>query len=517
MSSSPLLLALELSTTSLRALIFDQEGQTLAATRVSLPVLHPEVGAYEQDASSWWLAAQQAIHQALTLLPPARRGDLVTLSVTHPRETVVLTDPAGQPLAPALLWMDQRCTAEVAQAERKLGAVRLHALSGTPPCTTPSLYKLMYLRSQNPEWLRGAQVHDVHSFLSLLFTGRAVTSLASASPTGLVDMRQKSWSPTLLDLAGLSLTQMPEFVEAGHLIGPLLPEVAQKLGLPEHLLVYAGAADSQAAGLGAGVIHQGPAFFDLGTAVTCGALTHRYQVDQAFRTLHSAIPGYYGVETTLQGGMQTLWWFVQTLLRSPHRDTSLAQLETEAASIPSTSDGLLALPYWAGSMNPHWDDQVGGGFLGLRSSHQPVHLYRALLEGIAYEQRLHLEGIEIALGKPQEKLFLLGGGSRSDLWCQILADVLGRPLFRVEASEASALGVALLAAVSHGLYPQWDTAAAAMTRSQQCFSPGPARATYDRLYREVYRGLYAELRHRLQTLAQFRSSAEDFPQSSGPS
>lgn len=504
MSDSSLLIALDASTTSLRAIVFDIRGQIRAAGRSSLVVERIGRDGYEQNADSWWTAAKDAIRAALAELPEERRGHIVALTIAHQRETVVVTDAAGSPLAPALLWMDSRCHEDVATAERNVGTVRLHALTGKRPCTTPSLYKLMYLLRSRPDLRDVAHVHDVHSFLSLRFTGRAVSSFASADPLGLVDIRKKTWASPLTQLIGVEPHQLPELVELGYMIGPLTDQAIEETGLPADVLVYAGAGDGQAAGLGAGVVERNRGFVDLGTAVTCGFLVGAYQIDQAFRTLHAAIPGKYCLETTLRGGMLTLWWLIESVFAGNDRAAMRHELEQQAAHLSPVSDGLIALPYWAGVMNPYWHDSARGAYIGLHPGHRPAHLYRALLEGIALELRTHLEGVEAATGENVEDLVVLGGGSQSNLWCQIISDVLGRPVRRCKTPDAAALGAAVLAAVSHGIFPSFEIATSEMTTLGAEFRPGPARLLYDRAYREVYRGLYSELSGRMAALADLR-------------
>jgi len=504
MSDAPLFVGVDSSTTSVRALIVDERGHVIASGRAPLAVLRVSADGYEQDAESWWDGLVQAVRTAVADLPAERRSDLVALALAHQRETFVVTDAGGKPLAPAMLWMDGRATQEVALASEQLGAVRLHALTGKPPCTTPSLFKLMYLLRTQPELRDVACVRDVHSFLALRLTGRAVASLGSADSTALLDVRRKQWCGSLADLVGVDLHQLPELVESGCLLGPILPEVAESTGLPEGVLVYAGSGDGQACSLGAGVVDRGRGFIDLGNAICSGIVTDSYQIDQSFRTMHAAIPGRYCLETTLRGGMMTLWWLIDDLLKRQDRAQAHAELEADARKVAPASEGLLALPYWSGVMNPYWDDAARGVFLGLHAGHQPAHLYRALLEGMALEVRLHIEGIEAAVEQDVPTLVAMGGGSTSDLWCQILADTLARPIVRAEQADAAALGAAVLAAVAHGTFASFEEATAEMVRLGRAFEPGPAAPTYDRLYREVYRGLYGTLAPRLGTLAALR-------------
>jgi xylulokinase len=444
-------------------------------------------------------------------VPKERIKDLCSLCIAHQRETIVATDAAGEPLAPALLWMDSRCRTDVAEAERNIGAVRLHAVSGKPACTSPSIYKLMHLFRTRPELRDVAYVADLHSFLSRRLTGRAITSYASADPTGLLDMRKKAWSRSLTRMIGLDPHQLPELVEPGYLIGPLTERALLETGLPDHVMVYAGAGDAQLAGLGAGVIQPGKGFIELGTAISAGIVVDRYEIDNAFRTLHFAIPGRYCLETTVRGGMITLWWLIDHLLGAKTRSKTMRDLETQARRVVPGSDGLVTIPYWNGVMNPYWDDEARGAFIGLTPRHRPAHLYRSVLEGLAMEQRLHLEGVRKATGYAHQELILIGGGSRSDLWCQIFSDVLGRPLSRSRTPDAAATGAAILGAVGHGSFPSFERATEQMCKVGARFEPGANAAIYEQLYRDVYRGLYVDISGRMRELARIRMLTAEQP------
>lgn len=471
-----LVLALDASTTACKALVFDTTGHVVAKGRADIALQNPEPDGWEQDAEQWWDSALAALTAAATSLSPGERTRVVAACVTHQRETIVLTDERGVPLAPALVWMDARCQEEVERAVTRLGAERLHQLSGKPACTTPSLYKLMYLLRRRPELRPLAYVADVHAFLARRLVGRSVTSRASADPWGLLDMTAGEWSAPLVELAQLEMERLPALVDVGAGLGPLQRDVARATGWPEGLPLYAGLGDGQAACLGAGVSSPGRAYLNLGTAVVSGVLTDRYAVSRAFRTLYGPLPGQFCLETDLKGGTFTVNWLVERLLGRKRSPEEIAQLEAEAALLEPGSAGLLLVPYWCGVMNPFWNDAATGVVLGWHGGHRAAHVYRAILEGIAFEQRLHLEGVERATNTPIEEIVVLGGGSESSLWCQILADVLQKRVVRAESSEATALGAAQVAAIAHGLVGK-DEAVARMTRLGARSTRGPRGRT----------------------------------------
>jgi xylulokinase len=512
-ASGELILAVDASTTACKAIVFDGLGRTHGEGRAPIGLSNPEPDAYEQDAEEWWAAARSAMKAAVASIGADNAARIRAVALTHQRETFVLTDAHGQPLRPGLVWMDARCRRQVARAVNELGKAYLHELTGKPACTTPSFYKLLFLFEAHPE-LRGAplRVLDVGAFLTWRMTGLPRTSLASADPLGLVDMERRTWSPALLDFLGVSADSMPELVAPGEVLGMLDPALCGALGLPGPVPLIATAGDGQAAGLGAGITEPGRAYLNLGTAIVSGVLAKSYRVDEAFRTLYGAAPNTFFLETDLKGGTFTVNWLVDKWLGarqdgSRSVEQALADLETEAARLPPGADGLVLVPYWNGVMNPYWDDDATGLVIGWHGAHGPAHLYRALLEGIAFEQRLNMSGLELA-SVPIHELVVMGGGAKSELWCQIIADVLGRPIVRTTTHEASALGAAISASVAVGLHSSVASAVAAMTRTAGRFVPGGARAHYSRLYEEVYRELFPRLCAQLGALSRIRAEQQ---------
>ncbi len=495
-------LALDSSTTAAKAVAWNARGEAVAEGRAAIALDNPTPGAWEQDAESWWTAACAAFGAATQALGTSGADRVGAVCIANQRETFVLTDPNGTPLRPAIVWMDARCRAEVPRTAERVGARRLLELTGKPPSTTPSLYKLLHLLRTEPS-LRSAQPRflDVHAYLAQRLTGRFATSLASADPLGVVDMQARAWSPELLALAGLDERSVPELVAPGAVLGAITSAAAQSTGLRAGLPVVAGAGDGQAAGIGAGITTLDRAYLNLGTAIVSGVSSERYVVDSAFRTLYGAREGTYFLETDLQGGTFTLTWLAERLLgRDADATVALGELEAAAHALPPGSDGLVAVPYFNGVMNPYWDDAASGVLLGLRGHHGAPHLYRAILEGLALEQRLHSSGVEGSTGTRIGELVVMGGGSRSDLFCQIVADATERSVVRAGSSEATALGAGILAAVAGGLHADLDAAVASMTSTGERFEPGASRARYRRLFDDVYRHVYPALRETMGRL-----------------
>src|SRR5215208_3197196 len=472
MSSPTYVIGIDCSTTATKAVVWDQDGHSVAEGRCAFSLTKPKPGWHEQDAQDWWRSTVTALREAAAAVDSRQIG---AIGLTHQRETFVCVGEDGRPLRPAIMWLDSRSAPQV----KEYGSERIHRITGKVPDPTPALYKLYWLRDHEPGLLeRSAKVVDVHGFLVHRLTGNWRTSWATADPLGLVDMERFDWSDEILSELDLDRGQLCELVPPGGVLGELPSDVAQEVGLPAGLPVVAGAGDGQAAGLGANVTAPGSAYLNLGTAV---------------------VSGTYTLETLLRGGTYIVSWFVEQLggIRASDLGLDLTAeqvLETAASPLPPGSEGLFILPYWNAAQTPYWDPTARGVAFGLQGHHGKAHMFRAILEGIAFEQRILTDEAETALGQPIERFLAMGGGSRSSLFCQIVADITRRSVYVCRYTETTSLGAAMHAAAAIGWFPNIRDAAAGMSGESRRHEPDDERATrYERLYTEVYKELYGKL------------------------
>lgn len=477
------------STTATKAVVFDADGRAVAEARQTFPLSRPRPSWHEQTARDWWTSTRATIAEAASSVDADAVG---AIGITHQRETFVCLDRRDRELRPAILWLDGRAAEQIARA----GTDEVHRLSGKPPDVTPAFYKLLWLAEHEPDVLASAaRVVDVAAYLGHELTGEWRTSWSSADPLGLVDMSTFTWSDTLLDAVGLTADQLPELVAPGSTLGGLREDVAGELGLRPGIPVVAGAGDGQCAGLGAGVTEAGLMYANLGTAVAAGTWSSEYRWSRAFRTLGGPIPGTYTLETLLSSGTYLVSWFQDTFGAPSAEDLDLSAedvLEAAAARLDPGSAGLMVLPYWNAAQTPYWDPHARGAVIGWSGFHRKRHFYRALLEAVAFELRLTTDGVVADTGIAIERYRAMGGGSRSPLWTQILADVTGRHIDVCAETETTALGAAMLAAAAIGLGDTDDVAATArrMSDLRGTVEPDPAaRARYDDLY-AVYERFY---------------------------
>lgn len=494
-----LVLAIDCSTTASKAVVWDMQGRAVSMGRASFSHATPQPGWGEQDPVDWWTATVEAIGKACGRVDVSR---LAALSITHQRETFVCLDETGLALRPAMLWLDTRATEEV----QRFGSDAVHRKTGKPPNTATSWYKLLWLRAHEPRTLDSTvRIADVHSYLVNRLTGEWATSWGSVDPLGVLDLESFTLDSGLIDQVGLSASRFPTVHAPGTVLGELRRDVAELLGLAAGLPVVAGLGDGQAAGLGVGITRPGEAYLNLGTGFVSGTFSADYRTDRAFRTMTGGVPGTYLIETFFGGGTYNVTWFTERFSGIGNKPFGLDLsperiLEAAAADLPAGAEGLLALPYLNGVLSPYWDSNARGVLFGLSPRHGKAHFYRAILEGLALEQRLSTTGAEAAMGMRTERFRLMGGGTQSRLWCQILADVLERPVEIAREAEATCLGAGMLAAAGAGLFPSIQEAADAMSGVGRVYDPETAQAArYSRLF-DVYKDIYPALRDQFARL-----------------
>ncbi|MFV0427252.1 MAG: xylulokinase [Beutenbergiaceae bacterium] len=478
---------IDASTTGTKAIAFDAYGSERAVGRATISRYSPQPLWQEQHAEDWWESTAAAIRDVVDQC--ARAGDQIqALGITHQRETFVLLDADFQQVRPAMLWLDARAGEQVA----RIGGVRVHDLSGKPPSTTPSLYKLAWLAEHEPESIaRTRYVADVHGYLCARLTGRFATSTASADPMALLDMSTNDWSAELVRLGGIAPTHLAELEPPGSLIGTVSAAAAQRTGLVEGVPVYAGAGDGQSGGLGAGVSRSGIGYLSLGTSITLGAHVDGHApADPAYRVMGSPLGHGNTIEGFVAAGALSVGWFREAFTDA----VEPAALEESLHHTQPGAGGLRFLPHLNGAATPYWDERSRGAFIGIDESHGAPQFYRAVLEGLSFETNVLLEGIEATAGGVNE-IVVMGGGSNSAGWTTILANVLNRPITQAGTAEAAALGAAILAAHGCGL-GRGDVAATtqAMVHNGETVRPDPAVAAIYARAKQSYRAIYPALK-----------------------
>ena len=505
MSRPPRLLALDVGTQSARAIVFDSQGHLLGRRQVSIePYVAPQPGWAEQDPEVYWDAMTRACRE-LWSDSGLRPDDITGLSLTTQRATMVCLDAQGRVLRPATVWLDQRrCSAppDLGPAWRAL-----FALAGATSIVAhlQAEAKANWFAQHQPEiWRQTAHYLFLSGFLLHRLVGEYVDSVGSQVGYVPFDYRRLDWaSPRDFKWKAVAVRreQLPRLVSPGEPLGVLAPLAAERLGLPAGLPVIAAAADKACEVLGCGALEPNVAQLSFGTTATVNTTQRRYvEVQRMLPAYPAAVPDAWSTEIQIYRGFWMVSWFRREFA---HREEALARergvpveslFDDLVRQVPAGSMGLTLQPYWSpGVRDP--GPEAKGSIIGFGDVHTRAHVYRAILEGLAYGLRAGAEQIERRTGTPIRRIVVGGGGSQSDAAMQITADVFGIAAERPEVYETSALGAAMNLAVGLRLHADYPTAVRAMARTGRTFEIDPgARRTYDALYREVYREIYPRLR-----------------------
>jgi xylulokinase len=484
-----LVLGLDVSTTATKALLIDDAGHVIASASASYPAEQPHPGWSEQDPTRWWDATVTAIREVLVTsdIP----GDAVeAVGLAGQMHGLTLLDADRAPLRPAILWNDQRTAAECDEIRALVGRDRLLEITGNDALTGFTAPKLLWVRRHEPDvWERATAALLPKDVVRLSLTGDAVSDVADAAGTLLLDLRRRAWSDDLLAALDVPASWLPRIVEGPEVSGTVTAEAAGITGLRTGTPVVGGGGDQAAAAIGVGAVAPDVLSVSLGTSGVVFASSDLPLVEPEGR-LHAfchAVPGRWHLMGVMLAAAGSLTWYRETLAPDVPYDVLVA----EAAAAPPGCDGLTFLPYLSGERTPYPDPLARGAFVGLTTRHTRAHLTRAVLEGVAFGLADSLALLR-ALGlTAHREARITGGGSRSDLWRAIVADVLATPVASLETAEGAAFGAALLASVGAGWHADVDDAVAASVRVTGVEVPAAPEAYADGAAR--YRSMYPAL------------------------
>ena len=499
-----LLLAIDNGTQSARALLFDPAGALVAGARVPLDgYAQPRPGWHEHDAEGFWEAVCAACAR-LWREPGADRTRIAGVGVTAQRGTLIAVDEEGRPLRPAITWLDQRKSPWLPPLPW-WWRVAFRAVGVTDTVTyLQREAEVNWLRACEPgTWERARRFLLVTGWLNYRLTGRYADSVAGQVGYLPFDFRRLRWAGPLdwkRSAVALPLDRLPALAPPGAVLGEVTAAAAEATGIPAGLPVVAAGADKACEVLGAGCLTPEVACLGFGTTATINTTRRDYVEATRFVPPYpAAVPGGYSTEVQIFRGYWMVNWFKQEFGQIEREASAAGGVGAEAlfdrlvAQTPPGAMGLMLQPFWTPGLKdpgPH----AKGAMIGFGDVHNRAHVYRAILEGLAYALREGKERIERRGGVPITALRVAGGGARSDAAMQVTADVFGLPASRLRVGEASGLGCAIDVAVGVGLHRDFPAAVAAMTGIGTTFEPRERhRALYDELYRRVYLRLYSRL------------------------
>ena len=482
-------LGIDVSTTASKALLVDEAGTVVAVAAHPHEHSAPQTLWSEQDPAWWWHASVASIREVLAGIDA---DEVQAVGLTGQMHGLVMLDKEGAVLRPAMLWNDQRAGEECAAIREALGLDQLVKLTGNDAFAGFTAPKLLWVKRHEPDVYRQtAHILLPKDYVRYKLTGAYATDRAGAGGTLLLDLKSRDWSGEVLQALGIPAAWLPKTHEGPAVTGTISSDAAKETGLRIGTPVVGGGGDQAAQAVGVGAVTPNIWGLTVGTSgvvfAPCDA-----PITEANGRVHAfphAEPGQWHMMGVMLSAAGSLRWYHDTL--AP--DLSYDELLEEAAMAPAGCDGLLFQPYLTGERTPHADPYVRGAFVGLTLRHTRAHMTRAVIEGVAFGLRDNFQLLaEVGLPAPKQ-VRLSGGGSKSALWRQILADVLGLELVTVQTTEGAAYGAALLAGVGVRLWPDVESACKATLRTDKRVAPSTdAQRKYDALYQR-FRTLYPAL------------------------
>lgn len=491
----PLLLGIDIGTSSAKAVLFDADrAQVLASAGQEYPVNKPTPDRAEQNPDDWWQSTVACVRQVVA---QSQQTNIAGISFSGQMHGTVFLNDRGEPLHPAIIWPDQRSKDYLQPLVQAGGGDAFVNLTGTLPAVGFMGPTLLWMQAHAPDILD--QTHRVllpKDYVRFKMTGKMTTEPSDAAGTALFDIHQGTWLTSLINKLELPAAIFPDVQPSAAVVGELTTEAAEALGLREGILVVSGAADQPAQALGNGIIAYGNVSVTLGSGgqvfapQQTGAVRTRPQV----HVFNHAVPDtLYTLGAMLSAGLSLRW------LRDLFH-TDYATLSVEAETIPAGCDGLLFMPYLSGERTPHMDPSARGAFIGLTSYHTRGHMARAVMEGVAYALR---QTLTVSVGSLDNLSEIIGsgGGIENPLWRSMLTDVTGLPLRKSLQAEQASVGAAALAGIGVGVYTSFDNLRDRVAAYDTATDPNTAlQPVYEDRYQQFVE-LYPRLREDFQRLS----------------
>ena len=492
-------IGIDIGTSGTKTVLFDEIGTPIASHTIEYPLYQPHNGWAEQDPADWANASFGTV-KAVVEKSGVNPADIVGVGLSGQMHGLVMLDADNRVLRPSIIWCDQRTAKECDEITARVGAEKLIAITANPALTGFTASKILWVRNNEPEvYAKCAHILLPKDYIRFLLTGVYASEVSDAGGMQLLDVPKRTWSDEVLGALEIDRGLLGDMYESPEITGRITEEAARLTGLLPGTPVVGGAGDNAAAAVGVGVVNDGDAFTTIGTSGVVFAHTDNVSIDPRGRvhTFCCAVPGAWHVMGVTQAAGLSLRWLRDTVCSEEVAAAAALGVDpyevmcAEAAKSPIGANRLLYLPYLMGERTPHLDPDVRGAFIGLSAMHTRSDMTRAVLEGVSYSLTDCMSVLREMDVNPTV-MRVCGGGGRSPMWRQMLADMFGIPT-AVTTAEGPALGVAILAMVGAGIYPTVSDACKKIITRKDEFAPDmTANAGYQPYY-GIYKKLYGDL------------------------
>ncbi len=501
------LLGIDIGTSGTKTVLFDRGGNPISSSTAEYPLYQPEIGWAEQDPQDWWKAVCITINQVIkdsNINPESISG----IGLSGQMHGLVMLDGDGNVLRKSIIWCDQRTAKECVEITEKVGEKRLIDITANPALTGFTASKILWVRNNEPEiYEKCRKILLPKDYIRYMLTGEFATEVSDASGMQLLDIKNRCWSKEVLNALDIPIEYLGDVHESIVVSGKVHKKAAEVTGLKENTPVVGGAGDQAAGAIGNGIIKSGQISSTIGTSGVVFAHLDEPIIDEKGRvhTFCHAVPGAWHMMGVTQGAGLSLKWFRDNFCTN---EIEVAKgmgidpyvlMTKEAEKVPVGSRGVIYLPYLMGERTPHLNPKAKGVFFGLSAAHTKNEMLRAVIEGVSYSLLDCMEIIKDT-GMNPTNVMVSGGGGKSELWRQILADMFNCKVSTNKSSEGPALGVALLAGVGTGVYKDIDEACnIAISENSVQFPKEENSLVYKRYY-EIYKKIYDDLKGTFELL-----------------
>lgn len=501
------LLGIDIGTSGTKTVLFDRGGNPISSSTAEYPLYQPEIGWAEQDPQDWWKAVCITINQVIkdsNINPESISG----IGLSGQMHGLVMLDGDGNVLRKSIIWCDQRTAKECVEITEKVGEKRLIDITANPALTGFTASKILWVRNNEPEiYEKCRKILLPKDYIRYMLTGEFATEVSDASGMQLLDIKNRCWSKEVLNALDIPIEYLGDVHESIVVSGKVHKKAAEVTGLKENTPVVGGAGDQAAGAIGNGIIKSGQISSTIGTSGVVFAHLDEPIIDEKGRvhTFCHAVPGAWHMMGVTQGAGLSLKWFRDNFCTN---EIEVAKgmgidpyvlMTKEAEKVPVGSRGVIYLPYLMGERTPHLNPKAKGVFFGLSAAHTKNEMLRAVIEGVSYSLLDCMEIIKDT-GMDPTNVMVSGGGGKSELWRQILADMFNCKVSTNKSSEGPALGVALLAGVGTGVYKDIDEACnIAISENSVQFPKEENSLVYKRYY-EIYKKIYDDLKGTFELL-----------------
>ncbi|MEW8993285.1 xylulokinase [Clostridium sp.] len=501
------LLGIDIGTSGTKTVLFDRDGNPISSSTAEYPLYQPEIGWAEQDPLDWWKAVCITINQVIKdsdINPESISG----IGLSGQMHGLVMLDGDGNVLRKSIIWCDQRTAKECVEITEKVGEKRLIDITANPALTGFTASKILWVRNNEPEiYEKCRKILLPKDYIRYMLTGEFATEVSDASGMQLLDIKNRCWSKEVLNALDIPIEYLGDVHESIVVSGKVHKKAAQVTGLKENTPVVGGAGDQAAGAIGNGIIKSGQISSTIGTSGVVFAHLDEPIIDEKGRvhTFCHAVPGAWHMMGVTQGAGLSLKWFRDNFCTNEIEVAKYMGIDPyvlmtkEAEKVPAGSRGVIYLPYLMGERTPHLNPKAKGVFFGLSAAHSKNEMLRAVIEGVSYSLLDCMEIIKDT-GMNPTNVMVSGGGGKSELWRQILADMFNCKVSTNKSSEGPALGVALLAGVGTGVYKDINEACSIAISENSIQYPREENSLVYKRYYEIYKKIYNDLKGTFELL-----------------